>query len=127
MSSLETSPPVSASTFAYLMRWPVFLLIWLKLIFSESDVAGYKATGQVTRAWEHDPARSADSRIEIGTHSYELFTQLRLDGKPALIFASHLANWELPALAAVAHGLVTAILHRQAQHRGGLRRVHCAK
>src|SRR5580704_5080961 len=53
--------------------------------------------------WEHDPARSEDSRIEIGTRSYELFNQLRLDGKPALIFASHLANWELPALAAVAH------------------------
>jgi hypothetical protein len=25
----------------YLMRWPVFRLIWLKLIFSESEVAGY--------------------------------------------------------------------------------------
>src|SRR5215213_4079971 len=49
MSSFETSSPVSASTFTYLMRWPVFLLIWLKLIFSESDVAGYKATGHVTR------------------------------------------------------------------------------
>jgi hypothetical protein len=26
----------------------VFLLIWLKLIFSVSEVAGYNATGQVT-------------------------------------------------------------------------------
>ncbi len=43
----------------------------------------------------------------------ELFHELRLDGKPALIFASHLANWELPALAAVAHGLDTAILYRR--------------
>src|SRR3954453_16047852 len=49
MSSDDTSSPVSASTFMYLMRWPVFLLIWLKLIFSESEVAGNKATGQVTR------------------------------------------------------------------------------
>ena len=63
--------------------------------------------------WEHDPARPEESRIEIGKRSYELFTQLRLDGKPALIFASHLANWELPALAAVAHGLDTAILYRR--------------
>ena len=47
------------------------------------------------------------------TRSYELFTQLRLDGKPALIFASHLANWELPALAAVEHGLDAAILYRR--------------
>ena len=40
MSSLGTSSPVSASTRVYLMRCPVFLLIWLKLIFSESEVAG---------------------------------------------------------------------------------------
>src|ERR1700757_5246510 len=62
---------------------------------------------------EHDPARPEDSRIEIEPRSYELFAQLRLDDKPALIFASHLANWELPALAAVAHGLDTAILYRR--------------
>src|ERR1700726_3877219 len=55
MSSLETSSPVSASTFAYLMRWPVLRLIWLKLIFSESDVAGYNATGQVTRERRKKP------------------------------------------------------------------------
>jgi Kdo2-lipid IVA lauroyltransferase/acyltransferase len=63
--------------------------------------------------WEHDPTRPEDSRIEIEMRSYELFTQLRLDGKPALIFASHLANWELPALAAVEHGLDAAILYRR--------------
>src|ERR1700704_6680308 len=63
--------------------------------------------------WEHDPARPEDSRIEIQTRTHELFAQLRLDGKPALIFASHLANWELPALAAVAHGLDAAILYRR--------------
>lgn len=49
---------------------------------------------------DHDPDRAQDSRIEIDQRSYELFTQLRDDGKPALIFASHLANWELPALSA---------------------------
>src|SRR6202171_6326990 len=48
MSSDATSSPVSASTLAYLMRWPVLRLIWLKLTFSVSDVAGYKATGQAT-------------------------------------------------------------------------------
>jgi Kdo2-lipid IVA lauroyltransferase/acyltransferase len=63
--------------------------------------------------WDYDPARPKDSRIEIEKRSYELFTQLRLDGKPALIFAGHLANWELPALAAVAHGLDAAILYRR--------------
>jgi KDO2-lipid IV(A) lauroyltransferase len=63
--------------------------------------------------WEHDPARPEDSLFVIEQRSYELFAQLRLDGKPALIFASHLANWELPALAAVAHGLDAAILYRR--------------
>jgi KDO2-lipid IV(A) lauroyltransferase len=63
--------------------------------------------------WEHDRARPQDSRIEIEPRTHELFAQLRLDGKPALIFASHLGNWELPAVAAVAHGLDAAILFRR--------------
>jgi KDO2-lipid IV(A) lauroyltransferase len=63
--------------------------------------------------WKHDPTRPEDSRIEIQPRTHELFAQLRLDNKPALIFASHLGNWELPALAAVAHGLDAAILYRR--------------
>src|SRR5947207_5551296 len=63
MSSLETSSPVSASTLAYLIRWPVFLLIWLKLIFSVSEVAGYKATGQVTRERRKKPFQLARGAI----------------------------------------------------------------
>src|SRR5436190_8532732 len=70
MSSLETSSPVSASTLAYLMRWPVFLLIWLKLIFSESEVAGYKATGQVTSERRKNPFQLA--RGAIGANSKPL-------------------------------------------------------
>src|SRR5256714_4119369 len=62
---------------------------------------------------EHDSAHPEHSRIEIEPRPHELFAQLRLDGKPALIFASHLGNWELPALAAVAHGLDAAILYRR--------------
>jgi KDO2-lipid IV(A) lauroyltransferase len=61
--------------------------------------------------WDYDPPRP--SRIEASPRSIELFTQLRNDGKPALIFASHLGNWELPALAAVAHGLDATILYRR--------------
>jgi len=48
MSDESTSSPVSASTFRYLMRLPVFLLIWLKLIFSRSLLAGNNATGHET-------------------------------------------------------------------------------
>ena len=42
-----------------------------------------------------------------------MFAQLRLDGKPALIFSSHLGSFELAALAAVAHGLDAAVLFRR--------------
>jgi KDO2-lipid IV(A) lauroyltransferase len=65
--------------------------------------------------WDYDEAHpdGGRSRIELSARTHALFHQLRLDGKPALIFASHLANWELPALAAVAHGLDAAILYRR--------------
>jgi KDO2-lipid IV(A) lauroyltransferase len=53
------------------------------------------------------------SNIDLAPRTIELFDRLRNDGKPALIFASHLGNWELPALAAVAHGLDAAILYRR--------------
>src|SRR5258705_11736270 len=59
MSSLATSSPVSASTLAYLMRWPVLRLIWLKLTFSVSEVAGYSATGQVTSERRKKPFQLA--------------------------------------------------------------------
>jgi KDO2-lipid IV(A) lauroyltransferase len=65
------------------------------------------------RIWDYDPEHRQQSRIEFGARSAELFEQLRCDGKPALIFASHLGNWELPAVAAVAHGLDAAILYRR--------------
>src|SRR5258705_13786335 len=59
MSSEATSSPVSASTLAYLMRWPVLRLIWLNETFSASDVAGYSATGQVTSDSRRKPQQAA--------------------------------------------------------------------
>jgi Kdo2-lipid IVA lauroyltransferase/acyltransferase len=67
----------------------------------------------IDHIWEHDPAHPEDSRIEIQPRTHELFAQLRLDGKPALIFTAHLGNWEMPAVAAVEHGLDAAILFRR--------------
>src|ERR1700761_7320888 len=67
----------------------------------------------VDHVGEHARNFPERSRIEIQPRTHELFAQLRLDGKPALIFASHLGNWELPALAAVAHGLDAAVLYRR--------------
>jgi Kdo2-lipid IVA lauroyltransferase/acyltransferase len=67
----------------------------------------------IDKIWDYVEEHPETSRIELPDRTYELFHQLRLDGKPALIFASHLANWEMPALAAVAHGLDAAILYRR--------------
>lgn len=65
------------------------------------------------RLWDYDPERKTPGRVEFSAASEELYTRLRDDGKPALIFATHLANWELPALAAAAHGIESAILFRR--------------
>jgi Kdo2-lipid IVA lauroyltransferase/acyltransferase len=67
----------------------------------------------IDHIWDFDEEHPNQGRTQLSQRTHELFHQLRLDGKPALIFASHLANWEMPALAAVAHGLDTAILYRR--------------
>ena len=59
-----------------------------------------------------DPSQPDDDIVADPATS-ERFHRLRQDGKPALIFASHLANWELPALVAARHGLDTALLYRR--------------
>lgn len=41
------------------------------------------------------------------------FDRVRDDGKPALVFAAHLANWELPAIMAAAWGLDAMVLYRR--------------
>jgi KDO2-lipid IV(A) lauroyltransferase len=64
------------------------------------------------RLWDHDPEHLGAGRIDISLQSHNQFMALRDDGKPALLFAAHLANWELPALAARRHGLDSAIVYR---------------
>jgi Kdo2-lipid IVA lauroyltransferase/acyltransferase len=51
--------------------------------------------------------------VEYAPDSEARFRQLRSDGKPALIFAAHLANWELPAVIAAKNGLDTMVLYRR--------------
>jgi KDO2-lipid IV(A) lauroyltransferase len=45
--------------------------------------------------------------------SEKIVLRLRDDGKPALIFSAHLANWELAAVAAASYGLDTTVLFRR--------------
>ena len=46
-----------------------------------------------------------------------MFNDLLDDGKPALCFAAHLGNWELPAVAAAAHGLPSAVVYRMPNNK----------
>ena len=64
------------------------------------------------RIWDHDPDKPGTGHIEFSQASLERFIRLRDDGKPALLFAAHLANWEMPALPGAAHGLPTALMYR---------------
>jgi Kdo2-lipid IVA lauroyltransferase/acyltransferase len=69
---------------------------------------------QLDRLWEFDPERpDAHGRIEIRPEDVERFKQLLNDGKPAFIFAAHLANWELPAICAATYKLESAVLYRR--------------
>ena len=66
------------------------------------------------RLWDFDvehPERHG--RVEVPKSDLDRFVQLRMDGKPALIFTAHLANWELPAICAVTNKLDSAVLYRR--------------
>src|SRR5665213_904500 len=82
MSEASTSSPVSASTLAYLMRWPVLRLIWLKLTFSVSDVAGERATGQVTSERRRKPFQLA--RGAMGYSETQQTTAQDSTGEPGI-------------------------------------------
>ena len=51
--------------------------------------------------------------IDYAPGTAQRFKTLRDGGKPALIFASHTGNWELPAVLAAADGLDTLVLYRR--------------
>ena len=72
----------------------------------------------IDHIWDYDRARPEKSRIEIAPRTHELFARLKDDGKPALIFASHLGSWEFPALAGPAHGVDSAVLYRRPNSAG---------
>jgi Kdo2-lipid IVA lauroyltransferase/acyltransferase len=65
--------------------------------------------------WDYDYSRPTPGRIETGDALK--FGEMRDDGKPALIFSAHLANWELAAVCAAAHGLDAAVLFRAPNNR----------
>jgi len=64
------------------------------------------------RIWDFDPARPMEGRITATPETVAIYKRLRDDGKPAIVFSAHLANWELPAIAAARHGIESAVLYR---------------
>src|SRR6202045_2120994 len=61
--------------------------------------------------FDPDPQEIGD--IVYSSEVDKRFRQLRCDGKPALVFAAHLANWELPALIAAKFRLDATVLYRE--------------
>lgn len=64
------------------------------------------------RIWDFDPTRPEAGRVTASPATVALYERLREDGKPAIVFSAHLANWELPAIAAAKHGIDSAVLYR---------------
>jgi Kdo2-lipid IVA lauroyltransferase/acyltransferase len=62
------------------------------------------------KLWDFDPAHPRQGRIQ--TDDFPLLLELLNDGKPALCFSAHLANWELSALAPPAYRMPSAVLYR---------------
>ena len=102
----------------------------LRAAFPEKDAAWIEAT--LREAWEN-LGRVAGEYVHMGriwdfdinhpnrghilTDAVPLFESLRDDGKPAIIFAAHLANWELPAIAAPDNGMKSAIVYRMPNNK----------
>lgn len=84
----------------------ILLQVWDNL----GRVAGEFA--HIDRFRVNDPAKPGPFDIEYAPESRERFYHLRDMKTPALVFAAHLANWELPARVAAAYGVNTAILFR---------------
>lgn len=71
--------------------------------------------------WDFDEKRPNAGRII--TDDSPVFDELQNDGKPALCFAAHLGNWELPAVMAAAHGMPSAVLYRMPNNKAVAREI----
>jgi KDO2-lipid IV(A) lauroyltransferase len=82
-------------------------------------VAGeYVHLGQI---WDYDAEHPNAGRII--TQDGQIFLDLQSDDQPALCFAAHLGNWELPAVMAAAHGLPSAVLYRMPNNKAVAREI----
>lgn len=61
----------------------------------------------------YDPNAAGPHEIEYSDETLARFQTLRDSGRPTLLFAAHLANWELPPLVAHRYGIETTVLYRR--------------
>ncbi len=66
----------------------------------------------IDRLWDYDLDKRSGRRIVIDEAAAGRIRTLRDNGGPALCFGAHLANWEMPALAAASLGLRSAMIYR---------------
>jgi KDO2-lipid IV(A) lauroyltransferase len=68
----------------------------------------------IDRLWDFDPANPEKAgRIVLDRTVIKRWFEIADDNKPALVFAAHLANWELTAICAAAYNLDSAVLYRR--------------
>jgi Kdo2-lipid IVA lauroyltransferase/acyltransferase len=60
-----------------------------------------------------DFEHGGDADVTYDRVSFERFLAIRDSGKPTLVFAAHLANWEVPAIAPAAYGIKSNLLYRR--------------
>jgi Kdo2-lipid IVA lauroyltransferase/acyltransferase len=63
------------------------------------------------RLWDFQGPENP-GRFEIAPADLDRFHRLATSDRPALVFAAHLGNWELPAISAAANGVKSALLYR---------------
>ena len=78
--------------------WQNFASVAVEFLFLEEMTAPF------------DPARPDEGPITVS--GIDHFVALRDDGKPAVIFTAHLANWEVLGVIATKFGLKTALPYR---------------
>jgi Kdo2-lipid IVA lauroyltransferase/acyltransferase len=93
-------PEKSAAEQKAILRgaWENFARVIVEFVFLEELAGGF------------DPARPGDGRITVD--GIDRFVQLRDDGKPAIIIAAHLANWEVLGVVAHKYGLESVLPFR---------------
>lgn len=79
----------------------------------------------LARIWDYDHDHPGAGHIV--TDDAQVLIDLRDDGQPALCFASHLGNWEMPAVAAHAHGMQTSVLYRMPNMRAVADRINAIR